>query len=119
MTFKNQEKINELYYHLKANFKTKDFGLRDGYIYSGFSKKIQFELFVDYLRIGLKYPYPNISDEKFNSLNQCISELNNNFICRTYNTIPKNKYYIWEMDINHLSYNEIGKLIISLEAYIK
>lgn len=61
---KNQDKIIELHTHLKSYFKNKNFGLRDGYIYTGFAKKIQFELFVDYKRISLKYPYPNITKEK-------------------------------------------------------
>jgi hypothetical protein len=115
----NLEKLNELHSHLKVNFKSNNFGLRDGYIYSGFTKKIQFELFVDYLRIGLKYPYPNISEIKFQSLNQCVSELNVNFKNRTYNTTSANKYHIWEMDVSQLSYNQIGQLITSLESYIK
>ncbi|WP_338376460.1 hypothetical protein [uncultured Flavobacterium sp.] len=119
MASKNQEKIEELYSYLKTNFETKGFGLRDGYIYSGFSRKIHFELFVDYLKIGLKYPIPNISEKKFNSLNQCVSEINSDFIHRTYNTVPKNKYHVWEIDVSNLSYNEIGKLIIALEAYTK
>lgn len=119
MTTKNQEKIEELYSYLKTNFKTKEFGLRDGYLYSRFSRKIHFELFIDYLKIGLKYPIPNITVEKFNSLNQCVCEINSNFTHRTYNTVPKNKYYLWEIDVSNLSYHEIGKLIIALETYTK
>ena len=119
MTYKNQKKIDELHTHLKANFKSKEFGLREGYIYAGFTKKIQFELFLDYERISLKYPYPNISNEKLDSLNHIISELDKAFVYRTYNTTPKNKYSIWDLNIQDLSYSQIGDLIISFEAYIK
>lgn len=119
MTDNKQQKIEELYNHLKDNFKIKNFGLRDGYIYSGFTKKIQFELFIHNDRISLKYPYPNISSKKIEILNYVIIELDNRFVYRTYNTVPKNKYSIWDLNINTLSYNEVGLLLISIEDYIK
>jgi len=106
-----QDKLKQLNEHLNREFGAKNFELADGYIFSGFVKKIHFELFVDYDKIGLKYPKPNLSESKISQLSSIVFELDSRFKRRDYNTTPKNKYSIWEIDIKGFSESEIEKFI--------
>lgn len=112
---KKQERLEQLHKHLNQEFAAKNFVLADGYIFSEFIKRIHFELFVDYEKIGLKYPKPNLSESKINQLSSIIFELDSRFKQRNYNTTLKNKYSIWEIDIKGFSENEIEKFIKKIE----
>lgn len=111
----DKNKLEEIHSYLTKNFDNKGFGLRDGYIFSGITKQIFFDLFISSKSIGLKYPKGNISESKTKLLTQIINEIDTRFIYREYNTTPKTKYSIWEIDISSFENKDIVDLIIKIE----
>tara|TARA_R110002051_G_C8440831_1_gene455046 strand:- start:142 stop:501 length:360 start_codon:yes stop_codon:yes gene_type:complete len=108
--------LHNFYSYIKENFPSQErFGLRDGYIYSNFVRKIRFEFFLTNKKIGLKYPIANIPETKVTSLDNIILGLDEKFVHKSYNPTPRNKYHIWELPTKGLDYEEIMNMIIKFE----
>jgi hypothetical protein len=110
-----QDKLKDLHGYLNEKFGPKSFVLADGYIFGGFKKKIHFDLFIGNENIGLKYPKPNLTKSKIDQLSIVIYELDTRFKYREYDTTPKSKYSIWEIDVTDFDKSEIEKFIKTID----
>ncbi|RAK20733.1 hypothetical protein B0I03_107154 [Flavobacterium aquaticum] len=108
------KKFNE---ELNNSFNDQTFGFRDNYIISKIEKSISFTVFIRKEKIGLKYPFKNINQDKIDALTTLISEIHSDFKHKKYKTSPYNNYSIWELNTEELKNNEIIDLIKKIKMH--
>ena len=114
---KNEENLSLLRKNLEKNYYNQ-VNKGDNYLFTGLHLSIYFDIFLRCDVLSLKHPIPNLSSEKIDVISKLLNKTEYIFVHRTYNTVPKNKFSIWDTDTLNLSENEIVDLLNTLKNKI-